>query len=245
MDWASVGEVVKGIAPVATAGAAVVAAIIAVRGLNSWKKKRRVELADEVLADFNKARDIIRRLRSARRSPVSFGHQNDIHTKHTSETEEEAPPDDDAMLKKIIDEEFSAEPEEKTQEETRRLNGYSAVAEGLSKEAEFFDQLEARRHRFIAANFGADADKPYKELKGIRGEIEDAAWNLRVLYLTSPERHGGSNSEKIEEWGKIEEWEKTICKRPGPDDPITKRLDKMVAEIDGICKRGVCRKATK
>jgi hypothetical protein len=133
-------------------------------------------------------------------------------------------------MTEIIAEEFFAEPEEKTEEEIRRLNGYSAVEERLSKNAKFFAQLKARRYRFIWY-FGADADKPYKELKDIRAEIEDAAWNLRVLYLTIPERHGGSNSEKIKEW------EETIWMRPR--DLITNRLDKMVKDIDEICRRAI------
>ncbi len=37
MDWASVGEVVKVLGPVATAGAAWFAAIIAYGGLNRWR----------------------------------------------------------------------------------------------------------------------------------------------------------------------------------------------------------------
>ena len=60
MDWASVGEVVKVLAPVATAGAAWFAAIIAYRGLNKWRAetigKRKAELAEQALVAFYVAR---------------------------------------------------------------------------------------------------------------------------------------------------------------------------------------------
>jgi hypothetical protein len=92
---------VKGIAPVApvaTAVAAWLGAIIAYRGLNKWRAERKFELAEEVFADFCEARDIIqaaRRSAPARRSSMSFGHEGDTHTKDTSETEVEAPPDEE------------------------------------------------------------------------------------------------------------------------------------------------------
>ncbi len=72
MDWAVFGEVVKVLGSVATAGAAWFAATIAYRGLNKWRAetigKRKAELAEEVIADFYEARDII----IAARSPGSL-----------------------------------------------------------------------------------------------------------------------------------------------------------------------------
>ena len=63
MSWEVVGEMIKAVAPVFTAGAACSGAYIAYRGLTKWHAetvgKRRVELAEDVLADFYQARDII------------------------------------------------------------------------------------------------------------------------------------------------------------------------------------------
>jgi hypothetical protein len=71
--WSEIGEVIKAVAPAVTATAAAVGAYIAVKGLNKWQTemigRRRAELAEEVLAGFYQARDIIRAIRS----PVGYG----------------------------------------------------------------------------------------------------------------------------------------------------------------------------
>lgn len=58
---------------VVQAGSVVVAAVVAARGINTWQReyigKRRMELAEEVLAMFYEARDAIRDVRA----PFSFG----------------------------------------------------------------------------------------------------------------------------------------------------------------------------
>jgi hypothetical protein len=72
VDWSSVGEVVKVLGPVATAGAAWFAATIAYRGLEKWREetigKRKVELAETVLADFYRFEEVVR----AARGPFVF-----------------------------------------------------------------------------------------------------------------------------------------------------------------------------
>ncbi|WP_404294276.1 hypothetical protein ACD578_28705 (plasmid) [Microvirga sp. RSM25] len=64
---------IAGKAPVGTAGAAVVDADIAVKGYHKWLPetvgKRKIELAEDVLADFHQVRDII----AWARNPGGFG----------------------------------------------------------------------------------------------------------------------------------------------------------------------------
>jgi hypothetical protein len=90
MSWADVGEVIKAVAPAFTAGAACTGAYIAYRGLTKWQDetigKRRIELAEDVLADFYQARDIIK----AARSPFGFSHEGLSRKKGENETEEDA-----------------------------------------------------------------------------------------------------------------------------------------------------------
>ncbi len=72
---------VKAIPSVVTAITAIVGVVIAARGLNKWRAetigKRKAELAQEVLADFYQARDII----DVARSPGGFGHEGDTRQK--------------------------------------------------------------------------------------------------------------------------------------------------------------------
>jgi hypothetical protein len=82
-------EVAKAIPSVVTAVTAVVGVSIAYRGLNKWRTetigKRKAELAEEVLADFYQARDIIK----AARSPGSFGYEGATRPKADWESEDD------------------------------------------------------------------------------------------------------------------------------------------------------------
>jgi hypothetical protein len=88
-DWITVEEVIKTTAPVFTAGAACSGAYLAYRGLSKWRAetvgKRKVELAEEVLADFYQARDII----NAARSPLVFEGEGASRAKMPTETDQE------------------------------------------------------------------------------------------------------------------------------------------------------------
>ena len=64
----------EGLAPVGTAGAALLAAWVAYRGLEGWRAetsgKREAELAEEVLADSCRAREVFRWARAARHGEI-------------------------------------------------------------------------------------------------------------------------------------------------------------------------------
>lgn len=79
----------RAVAPAFTAGAACFGAFIAYRGLTEWHDetvgKRRIELAEEVLADFYQARDIIK----AARSRFSYSYEGLTRQKGENETEED------------------------------------------------------------------------------------------------------------------------------------------------------------
>jgi hypothetical protein len=89
MDWPSVAEVVKVLGSVATAGAAWFAAVIAYRGLSKWRAetigKRKAELAEDVIADFYEARDMI----TTARLPGSLGGEGDTRQKSSGEGADE------------------------------------------------------------------------------------------------------------------------------------------------------------
>jgi hypothetical protein len=136
MDWASVGEMVKVLGPVATAVAAWFAATTAYRGVNKWRAettgKRNAQLTEEVLADFYQAKGI-------------FEWARDIDT-----------PGGEGDAGK-------AEPGENP-EQSRYRNALYAPIQRLTDQNEFFAAMAARRFRFKAV-FGPAADKPASQLR--------------------------------------------------------------------------------
>jgi hypothetical protein len=75
---------------IVTATTAVVGVVIALRSLDRWHReavgKRRVELAEDVLAEFYEARDIIQ----AARSPLAYGGEGSTRKRFDDETEDQA-----------------------------------------------------------------------------------------------------------------------------------------------------------
>jgi hypothetical protein len=162
------------------------------RALAAWKRK--TELAEEVLADFYKARDII----EAARSPGGFGDEGATRQKQPWETEDD----------------------------TRTLNAYFRTIERLNAHGDFFSQLFARSHRFIAL-FGNEARKPFDDLWQMRGNILIA---VRMLITTHQQQQLGNLPETREKW------EATIGWGVTGQDPIRGKLDAIVAAIENICR---------
>jgi hypothetical protein len=89
MPLGSLADCVTALANVGLACAAIFAARQGIRGLNAWRSeavgKRKMELAEEVLADFYQAREII----DGARIPVSFGGEGSTRQKTDWETEDD------------------------------------------------------------------------------------------------------------------------------------------------------------
>jgi hypothetical protein len=198
MSWSEIGEFIKAVAPAFTAGAACTAAWIGLRGLEKWRAetigKRKAELAEEVLADFYKARDII----DGARFPARYDGEGDTRQHLEWETEDDR----------------------------RALNAYFAPIERLTKWADFFAQLHARRYRFVA-HFGQDSVKLYDELDKIRKEVIEAA---TMLILTYQQRELGGVRENRDKWAK------TIGYREADKDSVASRLDSLVAAVEAVCR---------
>lgn len=82
-------EFAKAIPSIIAAIAAVIGVAIAARGLNKWRAetigKRKAELAEDILADFYQARDII----NGARSPGSFDYEGNTRKKADWENEDD------------------------------------------------------------------------------------------------------------------------------------------------------------
>ncbi|MGF0540737.1 hypothetical protein ACQQ2Q_22325 [Agrobacterium sp. ES01] len=77
MDWGSVPDWISAVGDAVMGGAAGFAAYQGYKGLTAWRTemvgRRRMELAEEVLADFYEARDVLRWVRS----PMAYSHESE------------------------------------------------------------------------------------------------------------------------------------------------------------------------
>ena len=124
-------------------GAAVIAAsLVALYGINSWRRelfvKRRMELAEEVLALFYQAKDIIAFIRF----PAGYANESSARKAEPKETSEQKRIRDDAYV----------------------------THERFNKNSEVFSRIHALRYRFMA-QFGKDAGAPFDQLKSVLDEL--------------------------------------------------------------------------
>ncbi|MDX7952135.1 hypothetical protein P7D22_13220 [Lichenihabitans sp. Uapishka_5] len=167
--WSEIGEVIKAVAPVFTAGAACFGAFIAYKGLEKWRVetvgRRRIELAEDVLADFYEAQDLFRWIRS----PTAHSHESEGRPGRDQD------PDD---LRQHRD-------------------TFYVPFKRLSDSAEFFARLRARRYRVIAT-FGPDAASAYEDLHKVQVRIAVAAQALMRLRPGSSSERQVMREEKLE-----------------------------------------------
>lgn len=170
MDWAGIGEAIKAVAPVFTAGAACVGAGIAYKGLQKWRHetvgRRRIELAEDVIADFYEAVDVFRWVRS----PMAYAY----------ETEARPGREQDAGAVQ------------------HHRDTFYVPLKRLSDHAEFFAKVRARRYR-VMATFGPDAGRFYDEIHRIHSRIAISAQALMRLDPNDQTDRAFARQERLEQ----------------------------------------------
>jgi len=125
-----------------TALSVIVASIVAICGINAWKKefsgKRRIELAEEVLALFYEARDAI----SVIRSPFAYKDEGSTRSPQEDETQIQKEAKDRSYI----------------------------VHERFQKQRNVFNKLQSKRYQFMA-RFGCEKARPFDSLRQIVLEI--------------------------------------------------------------------------
>ena len=144
----------------AQAASVFVASLIAICGIEAWRKefvgKRRIELAEEVLALFYQAKDVIGWIRF----PTSFVAESATRKPESDETSTEKGINDQAYI-------FY-----------KRLEQYS----------ELFSRIHALRYRFMA-QFGRNTSVPFEELKSILDDLQSDLDSWIMLSRVDTRRH--------------------------------------------------------
>ena len=121
--------------------------------------------------------------------------------------------------------------EGETAEEKRTRDYAHAYMYRYSIRQETFDQLEAKRHRFIV--YFQSARQPFKDLARIIGRVRGAVRTLARLEGRSTKHLDAKAREKSDAY--IQEAHEIIWDH-GEDDQITTDLNRVVGEIEAICR---------
>jgi hypothetical protein len=167
IDWTFVSNLTQIISSVTTCAAMVLASLVAIYGISSWRRefkgKRRIELAEDTLALFYQARDAI----TAIRSPMSYGGEGSTRKQAENETENQKQARDRAYV----------------------------VFERFNKHQEVFNKMLSMRYRFMA-EIGKDKSAPFEEIRLIINEIFIAAQILADLWAKRIEHLEANTQEK-------------------------------------------------
>ncbi len=155
-------EILQGIAVLVTC-------VTAIYGITAWRRehvgKRRIDLAEEVLALFYEAGDVI----DAVLSPMGYaGEENELPQRKKDPHEHP----------------FEAE-----------ILGAAYIAIGrYNSRQELFARIHSLRYRFMAQN-GRDAGKPFEELRSLRSEISRPFRQLARQCKYHRQRHASDGED--------------------------------------------------
>ncbi|MBU1147960.1 MAG: hypothetical protein KKD11_06360 [Candidatus Omnitrophica bacterium] len=170
--------------------------------------RRNIELAEETLALFYEAKDVIGWMRS----PMSFSTETDSVKEEGRETKE--------------------------QFEARKKASVIFVRYNQNKE--LFNKIHSLRYRFMA-QIGKEKAKPFEDLNKIVKEIISSARLLAILW---PERHFTTEEAKKKHYEQIRKTERVFWDTFSEDDPINPKIDKLMADIEEVCKSVIMAKGT-
>lgn len=181
-----------------TAAAAATGATVAVLGYRKWMPesvgKRKIELAEQTLADFYQARDVIEWAR------FPYGH-NETGRPRKLQAEES---DDERGMR----------------------DSYYRTIQRLSRHADLFARLQARKYQAIAF-FGSTARQPFEELASIHARVFAAAGNL-VRYYKSE----GDLPKRWPEWETTIGWLSVDGGGNEVHDTVAEELNALIARVE-------------
>lgn len=170
--------------------------------------KRNIELAEETLALFYEAKDVIAWMRH----PIGFSNETDSIEK--------------------------GERESKDQFEARKKA--SVVFVRYNQNKELFNKIQSLRYRFMA-QIGKEKAKPFEELNKIVREIISSSHLLAILWS---ERYFETEEERKKHYEQIRKAEKVFWDTFSEDDPINPKVEKVIVDIEEVCKRVIMAKGT-
>jgi hypothetical protein len=185
--------------------AVIVASVVAIKGIGSWKREKKwtkkYELAEEVLTLFYEAEEAIKSIRS----PLVWSNEGKSRKRNVNESKEES---------ELLD------------------NAY-VVYERYEKEKHIFNKLRSLKYRFKAI-YREDKIRSFEELNLILNEILLSSNDLGKNYWPRQGRVDMTEPEFKRHLQEMHEKEDMIW-AAGDENKMTKRINKTIKEIEAIC----------
>ena len=184
------------------------ASIVAFFGINSWRKEMREKKQYELAEEVLSLFYEAKDKISAIRSPLGRRGEREGREKDVNETPEQ----------------------------TEALDQAYVVFNRYQKHQEAFNKLNALRYRFMAL-FQREKVAPFDELNKIINEIFTAANLLGHYWYRIRKGHLIRNQKEFDKiMANIDKYEAIFWEGLKSPDPITPKVDKMVAGIEKICE---------
>lgn len=184
----------------------IIASGTAIYGISAWKREFRGKRQIELAEEALVLFYEVREVIKSARSCLGFGYEG-----KTRESEAEETP---------------------TQKKAR--DAAYVIFERFQPHEELFSKLHAMRYRFMA-QFGLASAKPFDELKKIRNDIFSAVRRLARLWAEDVRHFDEKRLEAHDK--KRQKYESIFWDTYDElDDPINPRLEKVVSEIEAICR---------
>lgn len=130
--------------------------------------------------------------------------------------------------------------ERETDEQYQARKRASIVFVRYNQNKELFNKIQSHRYRFMA-QIGKDKTKPFDDLDKIVKEIVTSAHLLAILWS---ERYFRTEEDRLKHSEQIRKAEKTFYSMSFDDDPINPKVDKLIINIEEICKNIIMAKGT-
>lgn len=117
--------------------------------------------------------------------------------------------------------------------QAKARDGAHVVTERYNQNAELFAKVHALRFRF-RAYFGEEACKPFSELGEVLGEVIRAVRTLSRLWALDGSRMTPERAEQHDK--RMFAAEAIIWQDSEEPDPLTPRIEKLIADMDRTCQ---------
>lgn len=132
--------------------------------------------------------------------------------------------------------------EQESKEESEAFDRAYVVFERYNKHQSLFNKLYSIKYRFMA-QFGADRAKPFDDIKKLTTEIFSAA-NVLSDYWATDFNPYISQQRKQSHFESKKKFEAIFWTGLQEPDPINPRLDKIISDIEQVCRDIITAKGT-